>query len=260
MAIIVQLNPMRNIIRKFRKSIKNSPNILMGYNIYVNPEKFALIRAVFNQYMRDAKTFADLGGVWKVDAAYTIYTLKNFPIKKAFIVDTNFNNRVDKRLSRYNNLTKIKGDFGRGEIVSQIRDVDIIYFFDVLLHQVNPNWDEILEMYSKICRCFIIFNQQYIGSDNTIRLTNLSLEEYENLAPKRSDDLYDFVFKHKNEINTEYNKPWKDVHNIWQWGITDSDLRNKLKSLGYTEKYYKNYGRFSNLEFFEEHAFIFLKE
>jgi len=251
---------MKDAIRKIKKGLKNSLYLLKGYNIYVDGEKFDLIKNVFNDYLPEDSTFADLGGVWKVNAAYTIYTLKNFNIRKGYIVDTDFNEKTDHVLSGYDNLIKVKANFSSDEIISQIDAVDVIYLFDVLLHQVAPNWDDVLEKYSKISKCFAIYNQQYNKSQNTIRLTDLSLEEYKQIAPQREDGLYDFIYNNKNKINSKYEKPWKDVHNIWQWGITDNDLRSKMKSLGFTEKYYKNCGQFSNLEFFENHAFIFLRE
>lgn len=250
---------MFKIFRKLRKALKNSTNLFHGFNIYASREKFKLIKNVFENFLPQAHTFADLGGVWKVDAAYTIYTLKNFNVKKGFIVDTDFSSKVSEKLNSYKNLVKINGNFGDEKIITQIGNVDVIYFFDVLLHQVAPDWDEILKRYSEVADCFVIYNQQFINSDDTIRLTDLPLEQYKEFAPQRKDDLYDFIFGNRNEINKEYNKPWKDIHNIWQWGITDKDLRERMKLLRYKEVYYKNYGQFSDSKFFEDHAFIYLK-
>jgi hypothetical protein len=56
-----------------------------------------------------------------------------------------------------------------------------------------------------------------------------------------------------------YGKPWRDIHNIFQWGITDADLRSFLKTLGFREVFYANHGQFSNLAAFENHGFIFVK-
>ena len=110
------------------------------------------------------------------------------------------------------------------------------------------------------CRCFIIFNQQFIGSSETIRLTDLPLNEYVELVPSRKDDFYQFVYQHADEICPEYQKRWKDVHNIWQWGITDDDLRGELRSQNFEEIFYRNYGKFGNLKRFENHGFVFLKK
>jgi hypothetical protein len=45
-------------------------------------------------------------------------------------------------------LKLIEGNFGESSIAEQIESVYVIFLFDVLLHQVSPDWDEILEMYS----------------------------------------------------------------------------------------------------------------
>ncbi len=246
-------------IRVLKKIIYNAPNLLQGYNLYVNRNKFRLIDLTIEKILNNPESFADLGGVWRVNAAYTRYTLKNYNIKRAFLVDTNFSPSVTNHLRKYQNLTMIKDDFSGDEVVQKIAKLDIVFLFDVLLHQVNPDWDKILEKYASITNCFIIFNQQICTSQKTIRLTDLPLDEYINLVPRRSDDFYDYIYNHKDEIHPEYQKPWKDVHNIWQWGITDDDLRKKMADLGFEEKFYNNYGQFVNLSDFEDHAFVFLK-
>jgi hypothetical protein len=62
-----------------------------------------------------------------------------------------------------------------------------------------------------------------------------------------------------NELHPVYRKPWPDIHNIFQWAITDQDLRNVMTRLGFQEVYFRNHGRFSNLTAFENHAFVFLR-
>lgn len=245
--------------RRIKTAITNIPNLFKGYNLYVNPEKMRLINKAFTSSKFIPKSFADLGGVWKVDAAYTLYTARTYNIQGT-LVDTNFNPVAQAQLDKLQNVRTIQGDFGNDQTISKVGNPDMVFFFDVLLHQVNPNWDEILTKYSKITSCFVIYNQQITNYDNTIRLTDLSLEDYKKLVPTRSDDVYDYVFSHKNEINTEYNKPWKDIHNIWQWGITDNDLRNKMDKLGFKEIYFHNYGNFTKLNNFEDHGFIFIKK
>lgn len=220
-------------IRKFKKVIKNIPNLLNGYNLYVSKDKFKLIDKAIYHLTPGSKTFADLRGVWNVNAAYTFYTLKNHLINKAFLIDTNFNDIVNEQSKRYNYLNCINGNFAEIDTIKKLGYVDVVFFFDVLLHQVEPDWDEVLTKYSAITDCIVIYNQQYIDAKDTIRLTELTLDEYEKNAPKRDDDLYSFIYSHKKEINKEYNKKWGDIHNIWQWGITDSDLRAKLNELGF---------------------------
>src|SRR3712207_8336532 len=45
----------------------------------------------------------------------------------------------------------------------QVQGVDAVFFFDVLLHQVRPHWDEVLNLYSA-AKVVVIYNQQWTGS------------------------------------------------------------------------------------------------
>lgn len=245
---------------RLKKIIKNAPNLLSGYNIYVDSDKLRLIDHAFTRVMPHARTFADLGGVWNVNAGYTLYTLRNFPIDRGYLVDTNFPEGLRDTLSAYTNLTVTHGDFAQKKTIDELGRLDVVFFFDVLLHQSNPSWKEILSAYASTVQCFVIFNQQYIRGAETIRLTNLPLEEYIAIAPQGREETYRYAYAHASEIHPQYNKPWKDIHNIFQWGITDADLRSVLDGLGFREVHYKNHGRFSNLPAFENHAFIFVKK
>lgn len=247
-------------LHRLKKIIKNSPNLLSGYNIYVDTDKLRLIDHVFKHIAPFARSFADLGGVWKVNAGYTLYTLQKKNIQRGILVDTNFPDGLKEKLSQHPRLTIIQGDFAHTGTISRIGNVDVVYFFDVLLHQANPSWSKILSEYAKNVSCIVIFNQQYIRGEHTVRLTDLPIDEYIGIAPKGREETYRYIYSHAQEIHPEYKKPWKDIHNIFQWGITDDDLRATMNGFGFQEVYYKNHGRFSNLPAFENHAFIFVKK
>ncbi len=59
------------------------------------------------------------------------------------------------------------------------------------------------------------------------------------------------------EIHPQHQRIYRDIHNIWQWGITDEDLIGKMSALGFKLLFYKNAGKLFNLENFESHAFVF---
>ncbi|MGK0260447.1 MAG: hypothetical protein ACI96M_003895 [Candidatus Azotimanducaceae bacterium] len=61
---------------------------------------------------------------------------------------------------------------------AKVPSVDCIFLFDVLLHQVNPNWDTVLRRCAEKTDCFVIYNQQWIGSPITTRLLELGHDEY----------------------------------------------------------------------------------
>ena len=246
--------------RKISKGILGLPNLLEGYPLAVNRKKFRLVDTVFRDIAPGSRSFADLGGVWRVEAAYTIYTLKTFPIQSAVLVDTNVSPLLDQRLQQFPNLRVVQGDFGTHEVSDTIGPVDVLFLFDVLLHQVDPHWDDILRRYARQARVIVIYNQQYISGSETIRLTDLPLSVYKALVPRRRDRLYEFVYEHGSERHPEYGKPWKDIHNIWQWGITDDRLRAVMNDLGFLERLYRNYGMFSDLRAFEDHGFVFVRQ
>ena len=148
-------------------------------------------------------------------------------------------------------LEIIEADFTTASIITAIGQVDVVILFDVLLHQANPDWNEVLASYSRIADCLVIYNQQFIRGTDAIRLTNLPLEEYVALASDTRYDFYKYVFDHRTEIPPQYKKRWGDIHNLTQWGITDRALREAMRELAFKEVHYENFGRFLNLPAFE---------
>jgi len=247
-------------IHRLRKIARNIPSLFLGYSIYVDSDKLRLIDRACRSLCPQARSFVDLGGVWKVHGAYSLYALRNHALDRGVLVDTDFPRGLPEKLSRTPRLQVIRGDFASPEVARQARDVDVVFLFDVLLHQANPSWEAVLSLYAESARCFVIYNQQYTKGGSTVRLTDLSLDEYLMVAPRGREDLYRYVYAHADELHPAYGKPWRDIHNIFQWGITDRDLRLRMSRLGFREVYFQNCGRFSNLPAFENHAFVFLRD
>jgi hypothetical protein len=224
----------------------------------LDPLKTELIDFACRRF--DVKSFADLGGVWRVEGGYTFYALQRYSIERAFLVDTNFTDTVIERKASYPTLQLIEGNFGEERVAQRIGSVDVMIFFDTLLHQVSPDWDEVLEMYAGRASCFLILNQQFTASEKTVRLLDLGEEEYfRNVPHSRDEEPYKSVFKSPYEMHRQHKRINRDIHNIWQWGITDDDLIAKMKLLGFKTQFYKNAGKFDNLENFESHAFVFTR-
>lgn len=59
------------------------------------------------------------------------------------------------------------------------------------------------------------------------------------------------------EFNPEHGKIWKDIHHVFQWGITVNDLIGTLENLNFEVRYHKFCGKFSYSNSFDDHAFIF---
>jgi len=247
-------------IRQLLIGLSRIPNLFFGFNIYVVPEKLSLLRTAFSKITPRPQSFADLGGVWKVNAGYSRYLLKKFPIKQGYMVDTDYPEKVVRILNTFPQFKRIAGNFGSHDIAAAFEKVDTILLFDVQLHQVAPDCQNILAMYAPKTRSFIIYNQQLINAPKTLRLTDLPLQTYKEYAPVRSDSLYDFVYSHQQELHPQHQKIWKNIHNIWQWGITDEDLIAEMQKFGFKEIFRKNYGRFSDLKHFENHGFVFVRK
>lgn len=242
---------LRPTFRKLRSTFRNlRPTLLQ--------DKIDLINYAFSRF--ELHSFSDLGGVWKVEGGYTFYTLGNNDVSVAAIVDTHPTDVVKRRARKFAQLKVITGNFGDEVIARKVGDVDAIFLFDVLLHQVAPDWHNILDMYASQTKCFVIYNQQWIGSEHTVRLLDLGEEEYfKNIPHDRTEKPYDDLFQKLEEEHSNYGRPWRDIHHIWQWGITDADLIAKVESLGFRLEFMKNCGRFGKLENFENHAFVFTK-
>jgi hypothetical protein len=250
----------RMILRKGGRLVRALPNVVRGYTLYVNPDKLNLVGGVLKHVQPEVRSFADLGGVWRVNGAYSRHMIRSHGIDRGVIVDTDYPDRVARRLRATRKLEVVRGDFSRDATVGLIGKVDVVLMFDVLLHQANPDWDEVLKKYAGISQCLVIYNQQYILGDTSIRLTSLPFEEYVKFAPGGRTQEYREVYEHRNEIHPKHGKPWGDIHNVFQWAISDHDLRMVMSRLGFEEVYYRNHGRFLDSKQFENHAFIFSKK
>ena len=219
-------------------------------------DKLDLIDFAFSRF--NLRSFADLGGVWRVEGGYTFYTLDKYDGSVAAIVDTSPTDVLYNRARKFAQLRVIRGNFGDDMIAREVGDVDAIFLFDVLLHQAAPDWRRILEMYARQTKCFIIYNQQWIGSERTVRLLELGEDEYfRNVPVERTEYPYDNLFQ-KLDLKCP-GMLWKDCPAFWQWGITDTDLIAKIEALDFRLQFMKNCGRFGNLANFENHAFVFSK-
>lgn len=252
---------MHRFLKRIRKGLRGAAGALLhGYPFRFDYTKKELIDVAFTRLPRRPTSFADLGGVWGIDGAYTFYILQHYPIHRAVLVDTDFTDRVRANKERFDALVLVEGDFGDRRTVERIGQIDAVLLFDVLLHQVKPDWDEVLEIYAPRTQCFMIYNQQFIAGEKTIRLPELGKEQYFKHVPMDPNSPgYRNLFERPDEIHPRYNKRYGDVHNVWQWGITDDDLVAVLERLGFRVAFRENHGQFSNSPAFENHAFLFTR-
>lgn len=225
---------------------------------HLNPDKLALVDIAFHEL--GCRSFADFGGVWGVNGGYTFYTLEHHEPRRGYLVDHSISEEVGRRSEQFGNLVVLCKDFASPTLVNEIGEIDAVYFFDILLHQVKPDWNQILTGLRGLAKYFLIYNQQWVRGTGTVRLLDLGEEEYfRNIPHSREESLYSDIFSRFPEKLDE-NRTYRDCPAIWQWGITDEDLIDTMKSLEYTMVYYKDCGRFGDLPSFRDRAFIFARE
>ena len=246
LALIRKLTPL--FVKQFYHRLKNPEGL--------NPDKLALIDRAVRQL--GARTVADLGGVWRVNGGYAFHAAKR-GADKVTLVDLSFTPEVHGRKEKQPRVELFTANFGLAETAERVGPVDAVLLFDVLLHQVRPDWDEVLGNWAPHVKHFVVYNQQYTGP-KTVRLLDLGREEYFQHAPHDiTQQEYKDLFERPNERHPFYDdgRTYRDQHGVWQWGITDEDLRRVMKSLGFTETFYKDCGPWPGLKNIQNRAFIF---
>ncbi|MFN2521474.1 MAG: hypothetical protein ABR525_10580 [Candidatus Limnocylindria bacterium] len=202
----------------------------------------------------DARSVADLGGVWAVDGGYAA---RRPGVERVALVDEDFTPTVTARAGGDPVVELIGGNFSDPAIAGRVGRVDVVLLFDVLLHQVRPDWDEVLDLYSERTRCFVIVQPTYAGEGPAVRLLDLGVERYLETVP--DVPIHQEALARLDETNGRRGRPWRDVHDIWQWGITDDALRDKLGRLGFGLVHHEATGAWQGLARFADAAYVFVR-
>jgi hypothetical protein len=242
------------ILKQRAESLQN--DISLEYHPHFRIEKKDLLDIAFGK-TRMTST-AELGCVWGVDCAYGLYVLNKFGLKSVKMVDTHWTESALQCVRKHPEIEYFQVNFAEQSMPETVGYVDSIILFDVLLHQVAPDWDRVIEMYAPYTESFIIFNQQWIGSPLTVRLLDMGRDEYfRNVPHDPSHPTYSGLFDSMYEIHPFHNRIWRDVFHVWQWGITTADLLFTMDRLGFRLDYFDSYGGMCGLPNFSEQAFIF---
>lgn len=229
------------------------------------PHKARFVMDAFEAY--GLRSFADLGGSWGVHGGYAYQALLAYPVEQAYLVDDFVPEPVTMRFQTYPNFNIIKGAFGLPTTVAALPQVDALFFFDILLHQVAPNWDEVLGLYAPKARHLLIYNQQWVGSDRTVRLVDMTPEAYRAntpfaaAEPEAALEAVKTIYAGFGKPHTNFGgKNRRDCPDIWQWGITTPDLVARCWTLGFKLDRMSNYGPFApQLPSFENHGYWFTR-
>lgn len=204
-----------------------------------------------------ARSTADLGAVWAVDAGYSLYAADAHGAERVVICDDDFTKPVVARADRDDRVELVHGNFGRAETLQAVGQVDAMFMFDILLHQVRPDWDELLEMYAQHTQIFVLAGPWWRGAE-TVRLLDLGRDGYLDAVPLR--DVHEPIMDKLDEVNERRGRKWRDVHDIWQWGIADPDLRDHMTQLGFVLAHHENLGRWRGLDRFDDCSYVFVRD
>jgi GT2 family glycosyltransferase len=172
---------------------------------------------------------------------YAFYTIDKPEVQRGALVDLSPGRAGDQLLNVIEQAAERPGmevldsSFADPDTVTCLGQVDAILLFDVLLAMVDPDWDQVLEMYAPATSCFVIGNPQWELAETTVRLVDLGRERYlEAVPPGR---FHTELFDRLDEWHPGQHRPYRDTRGIWQWGITDADLVAKLDELGFSLKH-----------------------
>jgi hypothetical protein len=194
---------------------------------------------------------------------YAFYAIDKPTVRCGALVDVLARRARDHLLSAIEQaaerpgMTVLEGGFSDPRTVAEIGQVDAILLFDVLLRMVDPDWDQVLELYAPATSSFVISNPQWENGEETVRLIDLGREKYREVVPPWAAHLE--LFDHMDEWHDAQQRPFRDVIHVWQWGITDSDLVAKLDELGFRVEYEQALGRFRDAQGFMNKAFVFTR-
>jgi hypothetical protein len=209
----------------------------------VDPRKAQLVSAAIDRY--GLKSIMDVGACWGVHGAYTFHALQSGKIERALIIDGEITHLSRTRAADDARIALMEGDIGEAEFVARLPDCDAAIVFDVLLHQVAPDWDQFIARYAFKVNHFVIWNQDWVGSDSTVRYVERGLDWYLANVPEMDAARVRRWFARHDEICPRFNRPWRDVPDYWQWGITSPDLIDAMHGAGFVLDYFNNFGVWS---------------
>ena len=86
----------------------------------------------------------DVGACWGVHGGYTFHALESGRIERAVIADGDVTTLTRARAAADPRIALAEGNIGDAAFIDALPPSDAAIMFDVLLHQVAPDWDEFL--------------------------------------------------------------------------------------------------------------------
>ncbi len=213
--------------------------------VQLKPEKLDLLAVA--RELTEFRSFADLGACWGVDGAYAFHaaSLCGEDLERAVIVDGDVTPLTRERAPALPQLELVQTLLGSNAALDAVGKVDALIMFDILLHQVKPDWDDFLHRWAQRTDTLIIFNQNWLKTPRTIRFVDRGLRWYrENVHVWRdewNDDARLEAWFARHHERDEDGRLERDNHMYWQWGIRPLDLVGLLARQGFELVYMKRH-------------------
>jgi hypothetical protein len=192
---------------------------------------------------------------------WAFYTIDKPTVRRGALVDLRPRRARGHLLSaieqaaEHPGMLVLDGAFSDPRTVTQLGQVDALLLYDVLLLMVDPDWDQVLELYAPATSCFVIANPQWERGEATVRLIDLGREKYLEAVPPAKP--HSEFFDHLDEWHPGQHRPYRDITGVWQWGITDVDLEAKMGDLGFSLEHGWNLNRHPRANGFVIKSFVF---
>jgi len=204
---------------------------MSSYEHPMKQSKLDLIDRAMQIYR--VRSMLDLGGCWGVNGGYIFHAIRNGNLDKAYLVDGHVTELTAERAREFPQLALHEAQLGDEASVHKVSHVDAIIMYDIILHQVAPDWDKFIEMWARRTNCLIIYNQNWTKADDVVRFVDQSVDWYiENVPHGNMQAVREWYLEHHNDHPT-LNRKWRDVHYFWQFGIPRSRLLSQIEALGF---------------------------
>jgi Glycosyltransferase like family len=194
---------------------------------------------------------------------YAFYAVEKPSVRRGALIDVRAMRPRDHVVSAIEEAAErpgmevIDGEYWDPDTVRELGQVDAVLLFDVLLRLVDPDWDQLLELYAPATSTFVITNPQWQRGEETVRLIELGREGYLQAAPPWG--AHSELFDRLDEWHDGQGRLNRDSNNVWQWGITDADLRAKMDELGFSLELEWQLNVPPDTEDFVNKAFVFTR-
>lgn len=205
-----------------------------------------------------ARSLVDCGGVWAVEAGYALHAADAHALDRVTVVDTGITDGVRDAATSRPSLRLEQANFGDPDVVGRVAPTDAVLLYDVLLHQVAPDWDEVFRMWAADARGVAVVQPFWHDADDVVRLVELGEERFLDTVPDEPN--HRALFGRLDEVHPAYDRPWRDVHEVWQWGIGVHALDRVARDLGLHRVVFVDDGPWMGLSSFRYQTAIYTRD